>query len=730
MSGVKNLRAMFEQKGESSPPDRGRSPGPLQHRQPNTSESPRPLSKVRTNFVAIEKDGRIGLQRETSTDSALSTGRKLSTGTEGETPPVFPLKSGNLFGERLDRGKTPTMDPIPQSPAKEAGASQEPAPETKAAEASKTAQVEIKTDKGTTAGKVATKDKAEGQSISAPEKKADAGAGRAQNGQNGTAVKKVEKKAPAASASKTASKPAPASVGTKSTTKPPTKSPTVAKTPTSPAHPRTPKFPPKATEKKASHPEKQSTPKPASTATKATASSSSRPPAIEISPSSTGFVKPKPKSPTRPVRLPAGLTTHTAASASRTGAPRQSLSRQSGSYAASHSNRSPSRASIASTTLSATGTKNLKRQSSTINRPRPSFGPPPKPQAKDHPVTRKEKEVDEGFLARMMRPTQASASKTADKSLHPPTPPRKATAPAAKRPSTRDGHPVAKKETAHKKEIASTTKAPVVKSAPAGHSKEAPKSAAKAIAPVAEKAATAEDAVKVAREAEGHLAPATGHTTAEDLAPVVEQAATAETAIRVAKEAEGEVALPREPPAEAAAPGAEKADASQDVAETLDERPAAPVEAVPEAESSGDAPLDIISEPTTDKKSIESSDVVEESEKAGEQDEQKQQQEKGEEKAEEEEEGAEEEQEAEKEEQEEEKEEEKVEKAEGAEKPAPSQNEEQVAAPVEKLIEEMEQLDINGENAKATAPVAEDEEATKGKPAEEEEHIEKATVEA
>lgn len=360
-------------------------------------------------------------------------------------------------------------------------------------------------------------------------------------------------------------------------------------------------------------------------------------------------------------------------------------------------------------------------------------------------MTRKEKEVDEGFLARMMRPTQASASKTADKSLHPPTPPRKATAPAAKRPSTRDGHPVAKKETAHKKEIASTTKAPVVKSAPAGHSKEAPKSAAKAIAPVAEKAATAEDAVKVAREAEGHLAPATGHTTAEDLAPVVEQAATAETAIRVAQEAEGEVALPQEPPAEAAAPGAEKADASQDVAETLDERPAAPVEALPEAEISGDAPLDIISDPTTDKKSIESSDVVEESEEAGEQDEQKQQQEKGEENAEEEEEKAEEEEEgaekegqgAEKEGQEEEKEEEKdeekVEKAEGAEKPAPSQNEEQAAAPVEKLIEEMEQLDINGENAKATAPVAEDEEATKGKQAEEEEeeeeHIEKATVE-
>ncbi|OTB17563.1 hypothetical protein K445DRAFT_316188 [Daldinia sp. EC12] len=28
MSGVRNLRAMFEQKGENNPPERGRSPGP------------------------------------------------------------------------------------------------------------------------------------------------------------------------------------------------------------------------------------------------------------------------------------------------------------------------------------------------------------------------------------------------------------------------------------------------------------------------------------------------------------------------------------------------------------------------------------------------------------------------------------------------------------------------------------------------------------------------------
>ncbi|ORY70260.1 uncharacterized protein BCR38DRAFT_332486, partial [Pseudomassariella vexata] len=147
--------------------------------------------------------------------------------------------------------------------------------------------------------------------------------------------------------------------------------------------------------------------------------SGKKPQALELSPTSAGFVKPKPKSPTRPIKLPPSLTTHTAASAHKTGAvnppPRQTLSRASGNVAA----RPASRVSVAATNTA----KGLKRQNSTINRPRPSFGPPPKPTARDHPVVKKEPHVDESFLARMMRPTQASSSKTADKA--PITPPRK-----------------------------------------------------------------------------------------------------------------------------------------------------------------------------------------------------------------------------------------------------------------------------------------------------------------
>jgi len=61
-------------------------------------------------------------------------------------------------------------------------------------------------------------------------------------------------------------------------------------------------------------------------------------------------------------------------------------------------------------------------------------GPPPKKTTPEKPALKKEKQVDEGFLARMMRPTQSSKSKTSEKA--PVTPPRK---PPVKRAPTRQG---------------------------------------------------------------------------------------------------------------------------------------------------------------------------------------------------------------------------------------------------------------------------------------------------
>lgn len=137
-------------------------------------------------------------------------------------------------------------------------------------------------------------------------------------------------------------------------------------------------------------------------------------------PSPGGFVKPRPKSPTRPVKLPASLTTHTAASGSR--------NRNAGSAPpSSHENSA----------RSASRSKALGRSSSAAGRQRPSIGPPPKQPAKDHPVVKKDAKVDEGFLARMMRPTQASASKQNEKV--PVTPPRRPAAAPKKSASAKSG---------------------------------------------------------------------------------------------------------------------------------------------------------------------------------------------------------------------------------------------------------------------------------------------------
>ena len=154
-------------------------------------------------------------------------------------------------------------------------------------------------------------------------------------------------------------------------------------------------------------------------------------------------VKSKPKSPTKPVKLPASLTAPTASSVSKTGGggtSRQTPSRTSNYASPLPMGRSPSRASVGAPTSQAQ--RPLRRQSSAINRQRPSLGPPPKQSAKDHAPCKKEKEVDESFLARMMRPTQSSASKAHEKVQLPTTPPRKPA--VAKRMSDHGAHSVKK----------------------------------------------------------------------------------------------------------------------------------------------------------------------------------------------------------------------------------------------------------------------------------------------
>ncbi|KAI1137371.1 hypothetical protein F5Y05DRAFT_87616 [Hypoxylon sp. FL0543] len=324
---------------------------------------------------------------------------------------------------------------------------------------------------------------------------------------------------------KSAPKAAPVSTSAKSVSKAP-KSPNTLRPTTSTTKPqaRATSLPP---QKKPAPTKDHDAPKKATTsaATKSTVTSGKKPASIDLPPSGTGFVKPKPKSPTRPIKLPSSLTAPTTAFASKLGTgstahpPRQSLSRASGNAqhlnVGSTTHRSPSRASI-TTTGTSSQTKGLKRQSSTISRPRPSLGPPPKPASKDHPVAKKDAQVDEGFLARMMRPTQASSSKTSEKA--PLTPPRKQSAPA----------------TAHKKPVA----------------KEAEASAKKAAAKIQAATNKGKAAVETAKPT-SKAAP-----TAKEVAPVVAQTETAEAAIETAKVSTDTAATPVvEAVAEAASAG-------------------------------------------------------------------------------------------------------------------------------------------------------------------------------
>jgi hypothetical protein len=288
------------------------------------------------------------------------------------------------------------------------------------------------------------------------------GSGPSNGNTNGTTKPTAAKSAGKPTTAKTISKPA--AISTAKTTTAAKVSPKKAKspipkTPTTPVRSHLKEAPAKTPDKKPEKiPEKKTsraslasnTSKPASKPPTATAHGSVPKTRIQASPPQTSFVKPRPKSPTRPIKLPASLTAHTASSGSKTAiapapAPttgRQSLSRASGNIQPTNSlqvqyavSRSPSRGST-------TAKSTLGRKPSTLKsgHSRPSLGPPPtalKKQTSQQSLPQQTAPADEGFLARMMRPTTSSASKSAEKP--PLTPPKRAQ--SVKRPATKDGPP-------------------------------------------------------------------------------------------------------------------------------------------------------------------------------------------------------------------------------------------------------------------------------------------------
>ncbi|KAG5661227.1 hypothetical protein KAF25_002870 [Fusarium avenaceum] len=445
MSQVKNLRAMFENKGDTSPPDRGRSSGastPVQGT--SGSESPRPLSKVRTSFVAIEKDGRIGLQRNPSHESSVSR-RRLSMDTDAESVSTIPDKPSASL-EDAPRGNKPFFqEAIPESPRLPIDPPKTPTEQTGAV----TDQPSVNLDKQVDQQKlspsllpaepavVSPKKEPEKEPEKVPEKVSEKEnkpitPPPAANGESeAIAVKEPAPNVTAkttspvkTTATKKTTATRPSTISTKpATTKPAAKSPALAKptatkTSAGTAHKPEPKPAPKTAPvaKKEPRPASRTTPAPAATRPNV-ATTSKKPQPLKPTTSDTGFVKPKPKSPTKPVHLPASLTAPTAASGAKTGRQaRPTASSQTLGVPA----RPASRASSAGAGTSAA--KKVKRQPSSVGRSRPSLGPPPKKPA-EQPQTKKDAPVDESFLARMMRPTAASSSKTAEKV--PTTPPKK-----------------------------------------------------------------------------------------------------------------------------------------------------------------------------------------------------------------------------------------------------------------------------------------------------------------
>ncbi|KAF5600339.1 hypothetical protein FPANT_2508 [Fusarium pseudoanthophilum] len=438
MSQVKNLRAMFENKGDTSPPDRGRSSGastPVQGSGTGNSgtESPvRPLSKVRTSFVAIEKDGRIGLRRDPSHESSVSR-RRLSMDTDAESVSTIPDKPSASLEDAPRASKPFFQEAIPESPRHQTDPPKTPTEQMGAVTDEPSVNPDKKVDAEESSPSLLPAEPATAEPVAASPKKenkppaAPASANGKTKVENTKEAKLPKETAPAAtvkaSAPKKTTTTRPSTISTKApNTKPPAKSPATRPT-ASATHKPEPKPAPKA----APAPKKETKPAPRTTptATRPSATNTTKKPQpLKPTPSDAPFVKPKPKSPTKPVHLPASLMAPTASSGAKTG-------RQVPPSASSQNLSVPARpASRASATGAGVSTgKTVKRQPSNVGRSRPSLGPPPK-KTSDPAHPKKEAPVDESFLARMMRPTQASAQKTSEKV--PTTPPKK----TAKRPTS------------------------------------------------------------------------------------------------------------------------------------------------------------------------------------------------------------------------------------------------------------------------------------------------------
>ncbi|KAI9845192.1 MAG: hypothetical protein M1838_001853 [Thelocarpon superellum] len=487
--GVRNLRAMFEGGGgdaiNSPPSTRGRSPAGSESVASNGSNTPRRLSSVRTNFVAVERSGQIGIQLErkpsNEPESFASRRRTSFSLNEEQDPEAMAEVRRTISGEAEKRARnTRIEETIPEVAV---GTPEVEKSETEAFQGLSAARPKgSQGDKTTTLGKAASRlksikaeDMASG--IKASPRQAN-GAVRPtdiakleQSSTNGPSTMATQKKEPTSTTAGPKADPtlkdmstrngralATSSIGPSdrakskadagrtvpilTTTargtpgrKPALKSP-ARSTADTPRTPKTPTVPAaaKAGSSRATEPASNgktskgsgaaisrpiirpttTTTTTTSTTTKAESTNRAAKPREQSKASVSKVAKvpshlspprrTKPWTPTRPVPLPASATAPTASSAAKTMAA---------------NTKDPSRSSS-----KGHGPTNIRRQTSTRQHDlvatsksgaRHSLPVHQAPQRTASRVSVGSKVSDDGFLARMMRPTASSASKTHEK---------------------------------------------------------------------------------------------------------------------------------------------------------------------------------------------------------------------------------------------------------------------------------------------------------------------------
>ena len=432
-AGVKSLRAMFENSAPTSPsPDsRGRS---VSGNSSNSSQTiDRPLSKVRSSFIAVEKmqmispsasikdrerRGSFSLSQETEVDAIQEIHKVVSEEQEsrksskevGETVPEQAVESAQAAPTPVATpllaavGKKPSLQPKRQEKMAAGVKGDKPQACSKSKAAPEPASKESPLQQPTSSEPEPLRNGGKSDPIESPAQSTGHPSSHVPlNGASERERDSSETHAPSntvqASQMPPNATPIPVTEQRASPENPP--HPTPVRT-TKPSTTRTP-----STQRNDA---RNRQPSRTASARSSLASNTTLPGTIDRG---IGFVKPRPKSPTRPLKLPAHLVAPTASSAAKLRAseiPAGPLSPKA--------NGTPG--------LRASTSGLRSRRESAVERarpapapaPAPAWGPPPKKKV-DGEATKKKgvvegkavKEPDKGFLERMMRPTASSAAK-------------------------------------------------------------------------------------------------------------------------------------------------------------------------------------------------------------------------------------------------------------------------------------------------------------------------------